>query len=69
MLLFFNTHCKLSSNIDRMGIMLIDINMMFREASLNGFQVIERIRFCDSPREITKKYKCKSYCSCYLHVV
>ena len=28
-------------------LMLIDIYMMFREDSLNGFQVIERTRFCD----------------------
>ena len=27
--------------------MLIDIYMQFREDSLNGFQVIERTRFCD----------------------
>ena len=27
--------------------MLIDIYMKFREDSLNGFQVIERTRFCD----------------------
>ena len=26
---------------------LIDIYMKFREDSLNGFQVIERTRFCD----------------------
>ena len=28
--------------------MLIDIHMKFREDSLNGFQVIEWTRFCDS---------------------
>ena len=28
-------------------LMLIDIHMKFREESLNGFQVIERTRFCD----------------------
>ena len=28
-------------------LMLIDIYMKFREDSLNGFQVIERTRFCD----------------------
>ena len=28
-------------------LMLIDICMKFREDSLNGFQVIERTRFCD----------------------
>ena len=27
--------------------MLIDIYIKFREDSLNGFQVIERTRFCD----------------------
>ena len=36
-------------------LMLIDIYMKFREDSLNGFQVIERTRFCGSPREITQK--------------
>ena len=36
-------------------LMLIDIYMKYREDSLNGFQVIERTRFCDSPREITQK--------------
>ena len=37
-------------------LMLIDIYMKFREDSLNGFQVIERTRFCDKvPREITQK--------------
>ena len=50
-------------------LMLIDIYMKFREDSLNGFQVIERTQFCDSPREITQKYKCKSYGSCALHLV
>ena len=28
-------------------LMLIDIYMKFREDILNGFQVIERTRFCD----------------------
>ena len=28
-------------------LMLIDIYKMFREDSLNGFQVIEQTRFCD----------------------
>ena len=32
-------------------LMLIDIYMKFREDSLNGFQVIERTQFCESPRE------------------
>ena len=31
--------------------------MKFPEPSLNGFQVIEQIQFCDSPREITQKIK------------
>ena len=35
--------------------MLIDNYLKFSEDSLNGFQVLERTRFCDSPREITKK--------------
>ena len=53
-------------------LMLIDIYMKFREESLNGFQVIERTRFCDgqsSKGNNSKKYKCKSYASCTLHVV
>ena len=36
-------------------LMLINIYMKFREDSLNGFQVIEQTRFCDTPREITPK--------------
>ena len=28
-------------------LMLFDINMKFHKDSLNGFQVIERTRFCD----------------------
>ena len=35
-------------------LMLIDVYMKFREDSLNGFQVIEQTRFCDSPRKITQ---------------
>ena len=44
-------------------LILIDINMKFREDSLNGFQVIEQTRFCDSPREITQKVKIQELCS------
>ena len=48
---------------------LIDIYMKFCEDSLKGFQVIEWTQFCDKvPRGITKKYKCKSYGSCALHI-
>ena len=40
------------------------------EDSLNGFQVIERTLFCDRVQgKYLKKYKCKSYGSCALHVV
>ena len=49
--------------------MLIDIYIKFREDSLNRFQVIEQTRFYESLKEITKKYNCKSYGSCPLHVV
>ena len=35
--------------------MLIDIYMKFREDSLNGFQVIERTRFCDRVEGNTSK--------------
>ena len=49
--------------------MLIDIYMKFPEDSLNGFQVIERTRFCDkSPREITQKvYKQELWFLCSAH--
>ena len=49
--------------------MLIDIYMNFCEDSFNGFQVIERTQFFDVSREITQKYKCKSYGSFALHLV
>ena len=32
-------------------LMLVDIYMKLREDSLNGFQVIERTRFCDRVQE------------------
>ena len=50
-------------------LMLIDIYMKF---SLNGFQVIERTQFSgrqSSKGNNSKKYECKSYGSCALHVV
>ena len=50
-------------------LMLIDIYMKFYEDSLNGFQVIEQIRFCDKvPRKITKSINA-SYGSRTLHIV
>ena len=39
-------------------LMLIDIYIKFREYSLNGFQVIERTRFCDA--QSFKEYNSKS---------
>ena len=51
-------------------LMLINIYMKFGEDSLNGFQVIESTGFCDRVQgKQLKKYKCKSYGSCNLHVV
>ena len=57
-------------------LMLVDICMKFHDASLYGLKVIERTRWRQDfvrdkvQREITKKkYKCKSYRSCTLHVV
>ena len=47
----------------------VDIYMKYRDDSLNGFQVIERTRFFDSPREITQKGLNASYGSCAQHVV
>ena len=50
--------------------MLIDIYMTFHEDSLNGFQVKEWTQFCDRVQgKYLKKYKCKNYGSCVLHVV
>ena len=50
-------------------LILIDIYTMFREESLNGFQVIERTRFLwHSQGKYLKKNKCKSYGSYALHV-
>ena len=56
-------------------LMLVDICMKFHDASLYGLKVIEQTRWRQDfvrdkvQREITQKYKCKSYCSCTLHVV
>ena len=56
-------------------LMLVDIFMKFYDASLYGLKVIERTRWRQDfvqdkvQREITQKYKCKSYRSCTLHVV
>ena len=36
-------------------LMLIDINVKFREDSLKGFQVIEQTRFCDSQTKFEGK--------------
>ena len=55
--------------------MLVDISMKFHDASLYGLKVIERTQWRQDfvrdkvQREITQKYKCKSYCSYALHVV
>ena len=50
-------------------LILIDIDMLCAE-SVNGFQVIERTRLCDRVQgKQLKKYKCKSYDFCALHVV
>ena len=57
------------------SLMLVDICMKFPDASLYGLKVIERTRWRQDfvrdkvQREITQKYKCKSYRSCTLHVV
>ena len=52
-------------------LMLIDIYMKVLEDILNWFQVTERTIFVTDkvPREITQKYKRKSYGSCAQHVV
>ena len=58
-------------------LMLIDIYMKFLEDILNRFQVTERTRFCDgqsskgnnSKSIILKKYKCKNYGSCTMHII
>ena len=56
-------------------LMLVDICMKFHDASLYGLKVIERTQWRQDfvrdkvQREITQKYKCKSYCSYTLHVV
>ena len=52
------------------SLMLIDICMKFREDCLNGFQVIEQTRFCDRVQgKKLKKYKCRRYGSCALHII
>ena len=48
-------------------IMLIDINMKVLDGILNRFQVTDFV-MDKVPREITQKYKYKSYSSCALHV-
>ena len=48
---------------------LIDIYMNFCEDSFNRFKVIEQTQVWQNPREITQKYKCKSYGSYALHVI
>ena len=56
-------------------LMLDDICMKFHDATLYGLKVIERTRWRQDfvrdkvQREITQKYKCKSYGSCTLHVI
>ena len=56
-------------------LMLVDICMKFHDASLYGLKVIERklmeTRFCEgqSSKGNNSKNKCKSYCSCTLHIV
>ena len=56
-------------------LMLVDICMKFHDASLYGLKVIEGTRWRQDfvrdkvQREITQKYKCKSYRSCTLHIV
>ena len=56
-------------------LMLVDICMKFHDASLYGLKVIERKRWRQDfvrdkvQREITQKYKCKSYGSFTLHIV
>ena len=50
-------------------LILIDIYLNFHEDRLNGFQVIERTRFCDKVQgKELKKYKYMSYGSSTLHV-
>ena len=56
-------------------LILVDICMKFHDASLYGLKVIELTRWRQDfvrdnvQREITQKYKCKSYCSYTLHIV
>ena len=55
-------------------LMLVDICMKFDDASLYGLKVIAWTRWRqdfvrDKVQRELKKYKCKSYCSCALHVV
>ena len=57
-------------------LMLVDICMKFHDASLYGLKVIERTRLRQDfvrdkvqKENTSKKYICKSYCSCTLHVV
>ena len=63
---FLNSACHL---------ILVGICMKTYEDSLKAFLVVERTRLrrnlvmVEVPWEITKKYKCKSYGSCTLHVL
>ena len=56
-------------------LMLVDIYMKFQDSSLYALNVIERTRWRQNfvrdkvQREITQKYKCKSYRSCTVHVI
>ena len=56
-------------------LILVDICMKFHDASLYGLKVIKQTQLRQDfvrdkvKREIAQKYKCKSYCSCILHVV
>ena len=50
--------------------MLIDIYLKFREDSLNGFQFTKQTCFCDRIQlKLLKKYECKNYDCCALHVI
>ena len=63
---FLNSACHL---------ILVDICMKIHEESLKAFQVVKRTRLRRNlvmvkvPWAILKKYKCKSYGSCTLHVL
>ena len=50
-------------------LMLTDIDMKFREDSLNGFEVIERTRFCDGQSSKENNSKSINATVMALHVV